>query len=158
MLGRSLARILALRVHPSSGPHASHRKDMHMRPALLHLALTLTLILGSGPARAVDQALPLQAGTYVVSSYRPCQEAPLAGVTRYNGLSFEGPHASNCQTSLLRQRGSSYRVKTTCTAMGDGSPAVQSASVQDIRVKSRTALVVDHGKKKIEYGLCPGFH
>jgi hypothetical protein len=128
-----------------------------MRPSPLNLGLVLVLVFGPSLARATDKPLPLHPGTYVIASYKPCQEAPLAGVSRFNGFSFEGPHASNCQTTVLRRRGSTYRIKTTCSAMGNGSPAVPSGSVQDIHIKSSSSFSVGNGKQRTEYRQCPAF-
>lgn len=127
-----------------------------LRP-LLRYKLFVILALGAGLARATD-GLPLNAGTYVLTSYKPCAEAPFAGVKDFDGTSFGGPHDSDCHTVILSRHSASYRVMRTCNAAGDGTPVTQTGFVEKVRIESRTAFVVTHGKQQLDYTLCPTFH
>lgn len=128
-----------------------------MNRSLLRFRFPTLLLLGAGVARAAGIALPLDAGTYVVGSYKPCAEAPFAGVKDYDGKSFSGPHDAGCQTVALDRRDATYRLKTTCKSAGDGTPVTPTGFVEEVRVESRTAFVVIHGKDHVEYTLCPTF-
>lgn len=129
-----------------------------MRDAYLASRLLFVLCTGTGFARAADAPLPLKAGSYVIASYTPCDEAPLAGVTSFDGASFVGPHDADCQTAVLSHRGTRYRVQVTCKAMGDGTPIAPTSYRQDVRIKSQTRFVVTREHREIEYALCPAFH
>lgn len=130
-----------------------------MHRSMIHAASISALVAATGVAQAADAPLlPLDAGTYVVSDYTPCQEAPLAGVMQFDGHAFSGPHASSCHSVVLDHKGSSYRVRTKCTANGDGSPAAPHSETTAVRIESRTRLMLNHDGKDIEYALCPALH
>ncbi len=126
--------------------------------SLLRFKFLLALLFGMGFAHATDGLLPLDAGTYVVASYTPCEEAPLAGVTSFDGASFVGPHDSDCQTTILEQHGADYRVSVRCKALGDGTPTVPKPFVEGVRIKTRTSFVLTHDDAEMEFALCPAFH
>ena len=128
-----------------------------MHGPLLRSKLFLLLAFGMSFARATD-SLPLDTGTYVVTSYKPCTDAPFAGVKDFDGTSFGGPHDSDCQTVILARHGASYRVKTTCNGAGDGTPVTAGGLLEQVRIESRTAFVLTHGQQHREYTLCPTFH
>jgi hypothetical protein len=102
--------------------------------------------------------LPLTPGTYVVSTYKPCAEAPLAAVKAFDGKAFPGPHESSCISSIASQHGRTYQVSTECRALGDGTPEVPSKLSETIEVRSHSKLaVIAHGETVV-YDLCPDFH
>jgi hypothetical protein len=107
---------------------------------------------------ATADPLPIHSGTYVIQSYRPCAEAPLAGTFHYDGKGIAGPHESNCMSKLLSRYDRSYRIQTTCRALGDGTPAQVTASTQIYTVKSPTVVSVGEGTSQTTYALCPGFY
>lgn len=120
--------------------------------------ILLAMIFAVGCAHAADAMLPINAGTYVASGRKACEGAALASVITFDGRSFSGPHASDCQTIILGQHGQSYSVKTTCRAFGDGTPTIPSTVFQSVRIKSRSAFALTRDNKKIDYALCPKFH
>lgn len=128
-----------------------------MRRTIPRSRFLMTLIFGAGLAHA-GGTLPLEAGNYVAAHYTPCEQAPLAGVTSFDGTSLGGPHDSHCQTAILAQHGPAYRVQVSCTARGDGTPTTPTADVEDVRITSRTSFVRLLGKDEVAYALCPAFH
>lgn len=129
-----------------------HRFPPRSWAASLLLGATCWVGAADGPS------LPLDAGIYVVTAYRPCNSAPFAGVRPFDGHSFSGPHASICESAILEHNGTTYRVKTDCQALGNGAPAPASSEVDDVKVKSRTAFVLTHDNRSLEFALCPAFH
>ena len=126
---------------------------------LLRFKLLLALLFGMGFAHAMGGTLPLDVGNYVIASYKPCEEAPNAGVTSYDGASFVGPHDSDCQTTVLEQSGPRYRVSISCKALGDGTPMVPRPYVESVRILTRTSFaIVRHDGTEDEFDLCPAFH
>lgn len=126
-----------------------------------YLGTTMATVLScaTGLACAADApGLPLDAGIYVVTGYKPCNSAPFAGVRQFDGRSFSGPHASACESTILEHSGANYRVKTDCQALGNGAPAPASSEVVDVRVKSRTSFFLVHDNRTLEFALCPAFH
>ena len=106
---------------------------------------------------ATSALLPLDAGVYVVSTTTPCADAPLAGVARFDGLALSGPHESDCTSTVLSRQARTYRISTTCRALGDGSAATPTSQDQTVRVESRTRFaMVDHGTET-DYARCPSF-
>lgn len=121
---------------------------------------TALVLLGAACLSQAAQpaALPLDAGSYVVSSVAPCKEAPLAAVVQFDGRALFGPHESDCTSLVLSQRGRTYQVATECRALGDGTRAAPYRQVQRIRVESRTRLSIGDAGAEIHYALCPAFH
>ena len=127
--------------------------------SLLRFKFVLALLFGMGFAHATDGKLPLDSGYYVIASYKPCEEAPNAGVTTYDGASFVGMHDSDCQTDILEQNGPRYRVSIRCKALGDGTPVVPKPYVESVRILTRTSFtVVENNGTEDEFDLCPAFH
>lgn len=127
--------------------------------SLLRSRLMFVMLFGVGFARAADGVLPLDAGTYVVADYKPCEEAPFAGVTSFDGMSFVGPHDSDCRTKILEQSGSKFRVSVRCKADGSGTPIKHpSTFIEGVRIESRTSFVFIKGAVETRFALCPAFH
>jgi hypothetical protein len=98
--------------------------------------------------------LPLRPGNYVLTG-QSCQDAPFAAMVTFDGRGFGGPHATHCTSAVLQQRGNDYRVHTTCTALGDGSPAKPSALVERYRITSQTSFERRAPGGLLAYRLCP---
>jgi hypothetical protein len=139
-------------------PLAKLRRKIAMTFSSSPSRLLLIMTFAAGIAHAVDAPLPLNSGTYVVSSDKPCQDAAFAAVIVFDGHSFSGPHDSQCESTILGQQGRSYRVKTTCRALGDGTPITPSTVVQHVQIKSRSMFVLTRDNKELDYALCPRFH
>ncbi len=110
-------------------------------------------------AFSAQAALPITPGAYVRDGV-PCQDAPLAAVLAYDGKTFSGPHESDCATTVLSRRGQTYRLKTTCHAAGDGSPAAASTQAQTVTVRSASHITFGHTTgagqtDRAGYRLCP---
>jgi hypothetical protein len=116
------------------------------------------MICATGFAHLGNASLPLKAGTYVVSSDKPCADAAFADVMAFDGRSFAGPHDARCQSTTLDRQGRSYRVSTTCRALGDGTATMPSTVVRQLRITSRSSFVLTRGNHEIDYALCPAFH
>ncbi len=129
-----------------------------MRRSLPLSKLMLILVFGAGFAQAADAPLPLQPGTYVLASYKPCEEVALAGVISFDGNSFVGPHDSDCQTTILDQQASTYRVAIRCKALGDGTPTPPRDSFARVRIDSSTSFSMIDGADETPFVLCPEFH
>jgi hypothetical protein len=126
----------------------------NLETKLCAVALCVGSVAYAGPAAL----LPLNPGTYVLASYEPCEEAPLAGVVEFDGKAIFGPHESRCTASVVSHRGSTYRVSTECAAHGDGTPQTPSRWVRTVHVESESRLAVIAQGKPVEYQLCPAFH
>ena len=126
----------------------------------LRTRFALALILASGVVRAADApVLPLDTGTFVVAGHPRCDQAPLADVVAFDGRSLVGPHESDCRTEILERHGSSFRIRRSCRADGDGKPAIPAEFVQTVRVESRTKMVLaGQDGQPTAYALCPAFH
>ena len=130
-----------------------------IRSKFVRKVWTVALCVGGAVAYAGPSALlPIKAGTYVLSSYKPCAEAPLAGVVEFDGKAIFGPHESHCTASVLARHGRTYEVSTECRAHGDGTPETPSTGVRTVRVESSSRLALIEQGKPVEYELCPSFH
>jgi hypothetical protein len=136
----------------------NRRGNKVMRKLTIHFTLCwAALAVGTLAQAAPTSSLPLQPGTYVISSYKPCEEAPLAGVKTFDGKALIGPHESDCTSSIVSHRGETYQISTECRAHGDGTPQSPSKSLETVQVKSKSSLaVVVHGQP-VRYDLCPIF-
>jgi len=75
------------------------------------------------PTFAQSAQLDLNPGTYVDARYK-CDGAPNATLLTWDGKGFSGAHSSICSTRVLSRTGNTFRIQTTCAAVGDGTPAV----------------------------------
>jgi hypothetical protein len=118
----------------------------------------LALSVGTLACAAPSALLPLNPGTYVVSSYKPCEEAPLAGTKEFDGKTFVGPNESQCTSSVVSHHGNAYRVSTRCSAHGDGTPETPTRWTQTVHVESASGFDAVLDGKSVRYELCPAFH
>jgi hypothetical protein len=65
--------------------------------------------------------LNLKHGTYVQASVS-CKEPPFAAVQAWDGAGVFGPHTSGCTSRVLSQHNNHFRIITSCSAVGDGTP------------------------------------
>jgi hypothetical protein len=68
-----------------------------------------------------DQQITLKHGVYVRQE-TPCKDAPNAAIISWDGVGFSGAHSSKCTSRVVHTDGMQFRVNTTCSALGDGSP------------------------------------
>ena len=116
-----------------------------------------TVAAGTLVQAAPDLLLPLKPGTYVVSSYKPCEEAPLAGVMVFDGKAFAGPHESSCSSAVVSRHGKTYDVVTECRAHGDGTPQTPTKWSQSMRLESSSSFAVTVNGQPVRYDLCTKF-
>jgi hypothetical protein len=130
-----------------------------MRRLRINCGLCAVVLWAANSAHAgPGSLLPLQPGPYVVSSYKPCEEAPLAAVVQFDGRAIFGPHESNCTISIESHKGRSYRLSTECQANGDGSAASPTKALRTVRIESKVKFSVVSLGSPVAYELCVGFH
>jgi hypothetical protein len=115
------------------------------------LATVGMLLAISGHAEAAD-ILPLEHGTYVREGY-DAASAPFAAILEYDGSTISGPHSSACVSEVLDHDGAKYRIKTTCFAEGDATPATPYKERERIVVVSSTRMQFTHGDDQAIYRL-----
>jgi hypothetical protein len=108
-------------------------------------AAAMTLALTAGVTSAAT--LPLVVGTYVRDEFA-CRDAPFAAIKDFDGRAVSGAHSSDCDTVVLRRRGSTFTTTTTCKAEGDGTPMQPFTQVQTVQVLSSRRFVVTPTKAK----------
>lgn len=89
-------------------------------PAHLYTPIAIAA-LACPPCIAVSQQLTIRAGVYVREPAQ-CQEAPNASTLFWDGVGFSGPHSSHCTSAVFRKNVRRYNIRTSCSALGDGSP------------------------------------
>ena len=111
------------------------------------------LLLVAGVAQAA--ILPLQSGTYVLAGV-PCRDPPFAAMFHYDGHQFSYPHASKCHSTIVSRQRGVYRVRETCSALGDGSAAAPSTTVTNYIIMSAERVAVRRGmaRRDAEYRRC----
>jgi hypothetical protein len=112
-----------------------------MTPARLSIAI---LLLSAGAAAAAA-SLPLKPGAYVLAG-QSCRDPALAGVFTYDGKAFSSAHAAGCRSLVRSHSESVYHVWTACSALGDGSPAKETAALTTYAVRSPTEVEVRQGQ------------
>ena len=123
---------------------------MRVAPAFVALGMLLA-VSAQAPAQAKD-LLPLAHGTYVREEF-DAVDPPFAAILEYDGSTFSGPHASACASRILDHDGAKYRISTTCSAQGDGTPAVPYTEKERIVVQSPTRMQFTHGDDMAVYRL-----
>jgi hypothetical protein len=116
-------------------------------------ALALLVFVAASAQAAV---LPLKPGTFVQAN-TPCRDPALAGVFSYDGRQFSYPHASRCRSVIVSHVGRTYRLRETCSALGDGGVAPPSTTLSSYRVMSATQVWVSHANSRFSYSYrwCP---
>jgi hypothetical protein len=121
-----------------------------MRIAQTLLAAAM-LVAASAHAETKD-LLPLAHGTYVREGY-DAEDAPFAAILEFDGSTFSGAHSSACVSEVLDHDGAKYRVRTTCFAEGDGTPAAPYSEKERIVVQSPTRMQFTHNDDTAIYRL-----
>jgi hypothetical protein len=117
--------------------------------------LGLVLFLAPYASRADSPALQLKQGVYVAGQ---CEHAPNAAILVWNGVGFSGAHSSQCVSKILSRRGSRFRVRTTCSAVGDGSPNASHADFVELvwlnRISDSHFELIKGAQEAIDYRWC----
>ncbi len=87
------------------------------------------------------EPLPLAHGNYVQADLA-CGGAPLAALRTYDGQGLGGPHDSKCVSKIIDAHGKTYKIATSCTAAGDGSPVVPTTTSETVLVQSRARFKI----------------
>ena len=95
-----------------------------MRLLSATLKIMISIVWLSMPLLIVAQAdlLALKPGVYV-EKHEQCKGAPNAAIMIWDGVGFSGAHSSRCTSRVLRRDKNRFRVSTSCSALGDGSPS-----------------------------------
>ncbi len=120
---------------------------MSLRAMGARWALGAAWIFVASSGLAQKNQLSLKHGTYVLAD-SGCADPPFAAMMFWNGTGFSGAHASKCTTHVLSHRGNHYKVSTTCTALGDGTPepaGSEDAVTLSLTRVSDTTFTVDNG-------------
>lgn len=116
-------------------------------------SLSLLLVaLCAAPAVAAEP-LPLKHGQYVMTD-TPCRDAPFAAIMTYDGRGLGDPHDSRCVSSVAGRSADTYRIATTCSAAGDGSPVPPTTVRQSITLHASDRFAVGGGADATEYRWC----
>ena len=93
-----------------------------MKNAIAVRTVTFALWLSVlGLALPEGEQVSLKRGIYVVASVG-CKEPPFAAMQFWDGVGFFGPHSSRCTSHILTHHGNQFQIRTSCKALGDGSP------------------------------------
>jgi hypothetical protein len=117
------------------------------------LRVLALVIFVAAPAEAAT--LPLRPGTFVMIG-EPCADAPLATLFHYDGRSFSYPHATQCRFQILSHGAQDAKLRETCYALGDGTPATPSTTTSTYTFISATEVRVgkEEGRKPSTYRWC----
>lgn len=118
---------------------------------LSRTVLTITALLASGAACA--SSLPLTRGDYVIAG-QPCRDAPFAAMVRFDGQGFNGPHSSQCRSTVVARSGKTYRIRTQCAALGDGTLVRPNVMTQRYAVLSPTSFTRKTATGSLTYRFC----
>jgi hypothetical protein len=148
-LASDVERVTLGEAAPSqSAPHVlwNHAMKTGSLAGLLALAATAA---AAGP-------LPLKPGTYVLTG-SPCADHANAAEFSYDGKAISDPHASHCRSKVLLKTGQAYRIATTCSGAGDGSPArpVTITSTYAVRSSTTVRLLKAEDHADLAYRWCP---
>lgn len=121
----------------------------------LFAMLAVALLLAPYASRADAPALKLKQGLYVAGQ---CEHAPNAAILLWNGVGLAGAHSSQCVSKVLNRRGSRFRVRTTCSAVGDGSPNASHAGFVELvwlnRISDSHFELIKGTQEAIDYRWC----
>ncbi|MGC2656872.1 MAG: hypothetical protein WA324_02770 [Bryobacteraceae bacterium] len=112
---------------------------MYRYRAACFLVVISAGLVGLGAAAGTRGEIPLKPGDYVLDG-TGCGDAPFAAMANWDGIGFGGAHESHCKTTILHQRKRVFDVETTCSALGDGSPATPTSWKERITVSSETSF------------------
>jgi hypothetical protein len=67
------------------------------------------------------EPLPVKHGVYVQKAVA-CKGAPNAANRVWDGIGLSGAHSSKCTSRIVSRNGSTFKMTTACSALGDGFP------------------------------------
>ena len=116
------------------------------------LVIACLTVVYAGPD---TEPLPVKHGVYVRKAVS-CQGAPNAAILVWDGIGLSGAHSSKCTSRIVSRNGSTFKMTTACSAMGDGSPD-SSGFTEELMVSSvsKTSFVIARGSQPgIAYRWC----
>lgn len=122
-----------------------------MRTSMLVVSCLTTVYAG----RPGAEPLPVKHGVYVQKTVA-CKGAPNAAIRVWNGIGLSGAHSSKCTSRIVSRNGSTFKMTTVCSALGDGSPD-SSGVAEELMVSSvsKTSFVIARGSQAgIAYRWC----
>lgn len=114
--------------------------------------ITAIVTLALLPLAAVSQnpEPTIKRGLYVRQPAL-CGNAPNASIISWDGVGFFGPHSSKCKSTVTLHHGNQYEIRTSCSALGDGSanpsgtPFVESFA---LTLSSNNEFTITKGDKR----------
>jgi hypothetical protein len=115
----------------------------------------ISIVLAMIATGSSAATLPLKRGEYVLVTV-PCKDPPLAAMFTFDGQHFSYPHASDCHSDVRPSGHHSYHVSTTCSTLGDGSPAAATTEVARYTVQSATRVIIRNRSERsdLHYRWC----
>ena len=116
---------------------------------------TFTLLSFALVAFPQSLQLTLKPGAFMREPYA-CKDAPNAAIRVWDGAAFSGAHSSKCTTRVLSRQGEQFRISTSCSALGDGTPDT-SAYTEEITITRRSDksfVILKEGQPEGIYRWC----
>jgi hypothetical protein len=135
-----------------SGSRHHLENVMRMVQALAQTLFVAGMFVAASAHAGSKDILPLQHGTYVREGY-DAEDPPFAAILEFDGSTFSDPHSSACVSEVLDHDGAKYRVRTTCFAAGDGTPAAPYSQKERVVVQSPTRMQFTHDDDTAVYRL-----
>ncbi|MBI0331152.1 hypothetical protein [Burkholderia plantarii] len=127
------------------------------RPPRAYYRKAALFFAGMSLAAAAYAALPLRVGTYGDTRIAECGNVPNAGIVTYDGRGLGGAHSSHCVSTILKRTGNEYDLRTTCSALGDGTPVKPETFKEKIRILSPVRFSRQLSQGAETYRFCPNF-
>ena len=111
------------------------------------------------PLAAVSQhpELTIKHGLYVRQPEQ-CKNAPNASIIKWDGVGFFGPHSSKCKSTVTFNHGNQYEIRTSCSALGDGSANPNGTPFGEsftLTLSSSSEFTITRGnKRQSDYRWC----
>jgi hypothetical protein len=101
------------------------------------------------------EPLSVKHGVYVQKAVS-CKGAPNAAILVWDGIGLSGAHSSKCTSRIVSRNGSTFKMTTACSALGDGSPDSSGVTEESmVSSVSKTSFVIARGSQPgIAYRWC----
>ncbi|MBB5060653.1 hypothetical protein HDF16_005389 [Granulicella aggregans] len=123
----------------------------------IRIAIVALWLNVPGLIHAQIARLDLKHGTYVNASIS-CTASPFAAMRSWDGIGFSGPHSSRCMSRVLGHKGNHFKISTSCSAVGDGTPSpagqIDIEKLSLIRLSNVDFVVSEGAKPKTTYRWC----
>ncbi len=130
---------------------------MKLQSVLIKMIIIATWFSMPFTIMAQDQLVSLKHGVYVEAG-TACKDAPFAAMKSWDGHGFAGPHSSQCTSQIVTRHGNQYKVRTACSALGDGTPNpsghVDTETIQLTQLSDVSFAVGSQTKARLTYRWC----